>query len=370
DSLQKGAWDYLINNITNYYYGHAQVQSEGYWDNPSINDAFYCSESIEKLISSEPSVSKHSLRLESFALAAVGTKSYGVFVVGTNPDREKEMTALDKKIVKGSYFKEEEISVLISKGVEKTLNASIGDTLILISQGYRGVNAAGKFRVQGVLSMGPPELDTRMVYMPLKTAQQFYGADSLITSISLIMKNQKTAIEQIDKLSENPVLRSYDVKSWEELLPDLVQAKELDRAGNYVVYFILYTVIAFGIFATILMMIKEREYELGIMISVGMKRWLLSMSVWIEIILTCLLGVFAGSLVALPIVTYFYYNPIKMESMAEVYEKYGFEPILPATVDLGIFTTQAIVVFIISIIISLYPVSRIFRLDIVKALKG
>ena len=38
---------------------------------------------------------------------------------------------------------------------------------------------------------------------------------------------------------------------------------------NYIVYFILYMIIAFGIFGTVLMMTKEREYEFGILVAIG-----------------------------------------------------------------------------------------------------
>ena len=57
------------------------------------------------------------------------------------------------------------------------------------------------------------------------------------------------------------------------MLPDLVEAKTVDSAGNVIVYIILYLIIAFGIFGTILMMSKNRNTSLGVLISIGMHRW-------------------------------------------------------------------------------------------------
>ena len=72
---------------------------------------------------------------------------------------------------------------------------------------------------------------------------------------------------------------------WKELIPDLVRAKALDSAGNYIVYCILYLIIAFGIFGTILMMTKERSYEFGVLVAIGMRRFRLSATVWLEVIM-------------------------------------------------------------------------------------
>ena len=43
-SIQKGAWDHMLDNVVNFYYGYAQVQQNDYWEEtitgPSI--ALHC----------------------------------------------------------------------------------------------------------------------------------------------------------------------------------------------------------------------------------------------------------------------------------------------------------------------------------------
>jgi ABC-type lipoprotein release transport system permease subunit len=56
------------------------------------------------------------------------------------------------------------------------------------------------------------------------------------------------------------------------MIPELVQSIQLDNASGLIMLFILYTVIAFGIFGTIMMMVAEREKEFGILHSLGMKK--------------------------------------------------------------------------------------------------
>jgi ABC-type lipoprotein release transport system permease subunit len=291
-------------------------------------------------------------------------------LIGTEPEREIAMTGLDERLVEGSYFEKGDQKVLLAKGVAEKLKLSINDTLILISQGYHGANAAGKYPVKGIVSFGSPELNKQMVYLPLKEAQWFYAADGLVTSIALHLEGQDQIQPTLSALKSKLDTKEYEIMDWEELLPDLVEAKALDSGGNYVVYFILYLIIAFGIFGTILMMTKEREYEFGILIAIGMKRWMLGTTIWMEVILLGLLGTILGLILSYPLVYYFHVNPIRFGGgYAEAMEKFGFEPIFPTTMKARIFLIQALVVFLITAILALFPFYKIFKLVPVKAMR-
>lgn len=370
DSLQRGAWDNMINNVVNYYFGYVQVHQDGYWEEQSIDKAFPLADSLEQVGAVE-GVEAVLPRLESFALAAAGETTSGVLVAGILPDVENRMTDLENRLVEGEYLTEGDEAVLVASGVAEKLGLSLGDTLVLISQGYRGVNAAGKYPIKGIAKFGSPDLNKQMVYLPLPAAQYFYGAPGLATSLALKLGGQEDIKPVVAALRTQLDTSAYEVMDWEELLPDLVQARELDTAGNIIVYFILYMIIAFGIFGTILMMSKEREYEFGVLISIGLQRWQLALSVWIEVILLGVLGAVSGILLSMPIVYYFKVNPIRFGGeMASSLEKFGFEPIFPATFDLQIFLTQALYVFILTAVLALYPIFKIRKLQPVQAMRG
>ena len=163
-----------------------------------------------------------------------------------------------------------------------------------------------------------------MVYMPLKEAQWFFGAEDLITSVALKLDNKEDIPNTLAAVTEQIGLDEFEVMDWKEMMPELVQAMEMDTSGNFIVYFILYTIISFGIFGTILMMMNERQFELGIMVAVGMQKLRLAISIWLEVIIIGLLGAFCGILLAAPIAFYFHENPIRIEGLVDVYEKFGF----------------------------------------------
>lgn len=371
-SIQKGAWDRMVDSVVSFYFGYAQIHSDGYWEEQSLDKAFPITEEINNLEGKVQAVKSYVPRIESFALASHGTQTRGVLVIGVEPEKENAMTQLADRVVEGTYFQAGEKSTIIAEGVAKLLKLNVNDTLVLISQGYHGVNAAGKFLVNGIVKFGSPELNKQMVYLPLETAQYFYGAEGLLTSLALQFDNKDEVAPAI-KLVKSNLGADYEVLDWKEMMPDLLEARAMDDAGNYLIMVILYVIISFGIFGTILMMTKEREYEFGILLAIGMKRLKLTALVWMEIAMLGLIGAIAGILVSVPIVKYFNVNPLdftNMEDMSQVYENFGFEPIFPAAFEPGIFLTHAGVVFIMTSLLALYPLFKIRKLEPVQAMRA
>lgn len=370
ESLQRGAWNNMIDSVVSYYFGYVQVHEQGYWVEQSIDKAFPLEDSLLAIAGGE-GVQAVLPRLESFALAAAEESTVGVLVVGIAPETEDRMTDLENRLVAGTYLGEREEAVLLAEGVAERLNLSVGDTLVLISQGFRGVNAAGKYPIRGLVHFGSPELNKQMVYLSLPAAQAFYGAEGRVTSLALMLDDKRYMQPVQAQLRAQLDSSAYEVMDWEEMLPDLVQARELDSAGNVIVYFILYLIIAFGVFGTILMMAKERAYEFGLLVAIGMQRWRLALSVWLEILLLGLLGALAGILASIPLVYYFKINPIRFSGeMASSMEKFGFEPIFPATLELNIFLLQAGYVLAMTALLGLYLVWEIARLAPVQAMRA
>lgn len=372
-AIQQGAWDNLLGNMVNYYVGYAQIHSNGYWEEQTIDKAFPVDEKLDEL-RAIPEIQDLVPRIESYALAAYEEGTTGVLVVGVDPEVENNMTQLESRLIKGYYFKEGEQAILIGAGIAENLKLTVGDTLVLISQGYRGVNAAGKYPVKGILKFGSPDLNKRMVYLPLATAQWFFGADNLVTSLALDIGSKEETVSAIFAVEQQIGTEAYEIMDWKAMLPDLVEARALDAASNQLVLLILYVIITFGIFGTILMMTKEREYEFGVLISIGMSRWKLAVGVWLELFFVGIVGTLAGIALSVPLVYFFHLNPIDLSIMGEeavaTYEKFGMEPLLPTALNPDIFTSQALIVFLITTVLAVYPFWKIFRLQPVAAMRA
>ncbi|MGE0772602.1 MAG: ABC transporter permease [Cyclobacteriaceae bacterium] len=369
-SMQMGVYERMIDNTVRFSTGHLQIHSKGFWDEKVIDNSMQWNgnEDLSNLPALSPKIQALAPRLESFALASYGDKTKGVMVVGIDPEKEEQITQLSSKLEKGTYFKNG--GVQIGKDLAAFLELGVGDTLVLISQGYHGVSAAGKFVIDGIMKFPNPAFNQQGVFMRLPEAQYFYGAESLITSLSILLESSDDVIPVQQRISSNLEMEEYEVMTWEEMMPELVQGIELDYYGGLVMIMILYAVIAFGIFGTFLMMTKERNYEFGILTAVGMKKFKIQWMVFIEIIMLTALGVLAGVLVGMPLLTYFYYNPIYLSGeIAKVYENFGFEAIIPFSLQPSIFVRQGVIVLTIAMLLGAYPMYAIQSLKTVKALR-
>ena len=82
------------------------------------------------------------------------------------------------------------------------------------------------------------------------------------------------------------------------------------------------------------------------------------------------LGVFFGFLLSVPLILVLLQNPIPLPGeTSEVYEKFGFEPVIYFGAQAKVFVNQVITVFAMSLLISLYPVIKIKNLKVANALR-
>jgi ABC-type lipoprotein release transport system permease subunit len=370
-SLQEGTWDYMIDGIVHIQTGYLQVHKTGYWEDRSIDKAFH-PDSVNKYIHNVSSTSFNGLmpRTEQYALAAAGNKSRGILVIGIDPILENEFGELSDKIIEGGYLDHNENGVMVAKGLADILGLNVGDSLILLGQGYRGVSAAGLYPITGILEFGNPELNKLLVYMTIGEAGVLFGTDDLLTT-QIVRINNPRQVRSIQYNLKEILPAKYEVIDYKTMLPDLMQAKELDRVGAWMIAAILYLIIFFGLFGTILMMLKEREYEFGVLQAIGMSTWKMFQMVWLELLFLGFIGVILGSLVSVPIVYYLNVDPIKLKGeLADAYAQFGVEPVLPTAFYPSIFFSQILVVGVIVMILSIYPFYKIKRLVVTEALRG
>ena len=170
---------------------------------------------------------------------------------------------------------------------------------------------------------------------------------------------------------ENTTGPDYEVMSWKEMNIELVQSIESDNISGMFMLGILYIVVGFGIFGTMMMMTLERKREFGVMVSVGMQRYKLATIIFFETIYIALISVLAGIAFASPFIYYLHVNPIRLTGeAAKAMMDFNAEPVMPFAMDIPIFYNQAIVVLILTLIAVIYPLIIIQRFNVLKAIRG
>ena len=371
-ALQFGFYDKLIETVVESYAGYVEVHADGFWDNQNLDNSMEVDQRLINDIKSVEGVDNIVQRLQTFSLISMGNKTKGGVINGINISDEQKITDWNKKMISGT-FKIGKNEIIIGKGIAEYFDIKENDTLILYGQGYRGMMAAGKYPVKGVIDLKNPDLNKLGVFMNIETARNYVSSDEISTHI-IVDKKQYYDEEKIANDLTQVLSKDYEIMTWKETLPEIEQTITADNAGGVIMAFILYIIVVFGMFGTVLMMTEERTYEFGVLISLGMSRARLFGIIFIETIILSMIGVFIAIIITYPITFYYNLNPIDMatlmgEGADQMMEEMGFSPLFPMSIEWDIPLTHALVIFISSLLISIYPAIKISKLNPVKSMK-
>ncbi len=369
-SIQKGSFENMIENMARFYSGYIQIQEKEFMNTPGVNNSFELSPEYKTVINNNQSVTSSTKRVETFALASNGENSYPSFIIGIEPDKEDLKSGLSEHLIKGSYINTNSVNLMVGHVLAENLNIDTGDSLILLGQGYHGVTAAGIYEVQGIFDFPLPALNKQIIYMDIANAQEFASIQNRITS-NIIMVESTDNIEEVINELKQVNDKDTNVYTWQELMPELLNLIEGKESSSAMVKTLLFMIIGFGVWATIMMMMHERKRELGVMIAIGFQKSKLLLLVLIESALIGIIGVVSGLIISFPVFYYLFHNPIVVTGkMAETYESMGFEAKIAFSINPEIFYNPAIIVLVIFMAVSLYQVFFIAGLNVVKSLKS
>jgi len=371
-ALQFGFYDNIIKTVVESYAGYVEVHADGYWDNQSLDNSMEVDQKLINDINSVEGVENIVQRLQTFSLISMGEKTKGGMINGINISDEQKITDWNKKMVSGSFDLGKD-EIIVGKGIAEYFDIRENDTLILYGQGYRGMMAAGKYPVKGVIDLKNPDLNKLGIFMTIESARDYVSSEEISTHI-IIDKEQYYDEEKIVKDLSQILSKDYEIMTWKETLPEIEQTITADSAGGLIMAFILYIIVLFGMFGTVLMMTEERKYEFGVLISIGMSRIRLFGIILIETIILSMIGVLLAIILTYPISYYFNLNPIDMavlmgEGADQMMEDLGFSPLAPMSISWDIPLSHALVIFIFSLLISIYPAIKILNLNPVKSMK-
>jgi len=374
-SWQFGSYDTMINAAVKVHTGHLQVQAEGYNEQRAMRLVVPDPAAVSRILDETPGVASYAARASAFSLVSSKERTYGVAVMGIDPEREAEVTTLKQLIRQGSYLSERDADhALVGELLTKNLRVGVGDELVLLGQGRDGSIAATVVRVKGIFSYGQDEFDRNVIYLPLPYFQEVYSMRGAVHEVAVLCISREavprikqavaTGINKIDTKSTLVVL------DWMELMPGLIQSIQIDLVSGLIMYVILIIVVAFSILNTFLMVIFERTREFGVFMAMGttpgrLTRLLLLESTTLTMLGT-VIGIIAGSLVT----WYFQIHGIIISGTSEMMRQYGLpERIYPQLSALSI-AVGAGLVLVITLVAALYPALKVRRLQPVEAMRA
>ena len=227
-ALQFGFYDNIIKTVVESYAGYVEVHAEGYWDNQSLDNSMEVDQKLINDISSVEGVENIVQRLQTFSLISMGEKTKGGVINGVDISDEQKITDWNKKMVSGSFDLGEN-EIIVGKGIAEYFDIRENDTLILYGQGYRGMMAAGKYPVKGVIDLKNPDLNKLGIFMTIESARNYVSSEEISTHI-IIDKEQYYDEEKIVKdLSQ--ILSNSNGSNLSTLLENSEGVTVFTRAG-------------------------------------------------------------------------------------------------------------------------------------------
>lgn len=369
-SFQVGVWENMIHEIVGNNFGYLQIHEDGFWADQSLDRTMDLGAVNSEELLAVNGVDRLIPRMESFSLLYHGSNTKGSLVMGIDPAVELPGLQLDDILLEGRSFSRDDSVIVVSEGLAKYFNVGLGDTLLFMGQGYHGATAYGAFPIGGIARMTNPELNKQLVLMPLQKAQYMYNCTDRATTL-VVAVDKDSDYEVVGAALKGSGAEGLEVLEWKELFPEIIQTIEVDMAGGRIFVTILYFIISFVLLGTVIMMVAERQREFGILVSIGMKKTKLAFVTLLENIMLIMGGAIVGMAVVKPVQFYFKYNPIDLSGqMKEAIEQYNFEPKLYTTTSFIINLNHGTIIFIIGVLVSLYAVVKIMKLNPIESMRS
>lgn len=369
--LQLGTYDKMLDDAITSTTGHVALMDKLYWDDKTLLNSMEFPPNLEEVLRADPNLDFWVPQLISGALVSSGQHTRGVLVQGVDPQVQDRQINLSEKIIEGSYLSDEDEAVLIGKELSLFLRIGVGDTIVLLGQGYMGVTAAAKYPIKGIYDHPMAEFNKRLVFLPLATAQYLFFMEGRLTNVNLVLKDNEEVSNTQTYYQSKMDTTLLEARGWRTMNKEILSGIESDNFFGKIMIGILYMVIGFGLFGTILMMTMERKKEFSIMIAIGMRRTKLLTQVILESIMIAGIGALAGLIISFPVVYFYYLNPIPVpEESADMYRQMNMEPILQISIKPGYMVLQFAVVLCVSIVASVIPLNNIMKFNIVDIIRG
>ncbi len=371
-SIQFGMYDLMIDNTLKSLSGHMQVQAPGYIDDAKIRQVIPDVTTLAANLRSELGIDTIAARGAAFALSSSEERSYGVQILGVEPEHEVLVSTIPGLIGEGRFLQDSTAAeIVIGQVLARNLKSGIGGELTLLGSGRDGSFAAGIVTIVGIFDTGIPDIDRNIAEIPLHYFQDVFtmegaGHEIVITAADLTMVDAtKPRVEGLLPDDEDLV-----VHDWDALQPGLKQAIQADLSSAFFMYGVLVVLVAFSVLNTQLMSVLERTHEFGVVMALGLTPGRLGRIVMLETAFMGLVSVLLGATIGGLATLYFGYYGFSYPGMDELGANFNLPDRFYPQVTFSTLFLGPTIVFAGALFAAMYPAFRLRWLHPVDAMRA
>jgi len=251
-------------------------------------------------------------KVEFSGLISNGDKSTVMMAVGVSPDDEFAVKGPFLRIKAGDVLSGSATAssqVMLGEALARSLNAKPGSSLTLLASTTDGALNAMDVQVKGTFSTGVPEIDKRLVYTDVLTAQKLLNTQRVSSLGVFLNRMDLTLPAQARFAAAEPQLT---VQTWVDQATFYQGVKALYNRIFGALGVIIGVIVVFVVTNAMAMAIIERTREIGTLRAMGTLPGQLLRTLALEGMVLGGAGAVVGAAIALAISLLLYVVPIQM----------------------------------------------------------
>ena len=368
-ALMRGMLEDMVENGISTMTGDIQVHHKGYRDDPVIENSMTDPKVVETTLNNVlPIGALWTPRVRVNAIASNARHSVAVTLVGIDPAREAKVSFIGEAVNKGRFLKpDDKFGIIVGKALLDKFETKLDRKVVLMSQDTSREIASRAFRIIGVFRAEMESTEKQFAFVTMPAAQQMLKLKNAISEVSIILPDHKDA-NQVTASLRDALPSTYEVHTWRELLPILNAYLEIFNGFTFLWYVVVFVAMGFGIVNTTLMAVFERIREFGLLKALGMKPWWIIKEVLTESFFLLVMGMAIGNILGFLSIFALSESGIDLSALAAGAEFAGMSRVIYPAISGRDVIMANLVVFILGLLVSIYPAVKAARFTPVEAL--
>lgn len=315
--------------------------------------------------------------IEGQLLVSAGKSAEGAMVRGMSAEDILKKPILKEAFKKVDLHDFEGDNVVLGNRLATKIGVIPGDKITLISPNGK-ITAFGtvprmkSYQVIGTFEAGMYEYDSSFIFMPLDTAQVYFGMKNAVSNIDVTIDDEKL-LAPVRKGIERSVSGSGAyVYDWKQTNAAFFNAIDVERNVMFIILTLIILVAAFNIITGLIMLVKDKGRDVAVLRTMGATKGMIMRVFFMDGAFIGVVGTSIGLVLGLLFCHYIEEIRQGLQYLmgrdlfsAEIY----FLSKLPAKVDNMEVLTVVVISLLLSFLATLYPAYRAAKMDPVEALR-
>ena len=255
DAVFKGNPD-LVLSQTRQYPSQSSI-------NPTTVHPIEDPEDIEKILEAKSNVEAFSRQILTPAILMSG-QQLAAQIQGVDPDQERKMVDLDRRLLEGSGFKSlnRKSTILLGSNLARQLELDIGDKVGLVLPNRKRI----QLEVSGIFSFGISTIDNYRAYMHISRLDHLLSKKPLTTHIHVKLKDREDiSLKQVLEKDLNGI----SITDWKEGNQTIVVGNRVRHILTWSISLALLLVAGFGIFNILNITVVHKRKDIAVLKTMG-----------------------------------------------------------------------------------------------------